>query len=101
MYNPTGFSLEIFKQRYAFTEAESWDDACQRVARQISLAESPDKQKVYYDKFYNVLVDNLFAPGGRIWYNSGRNNPQLLNCFVLNNDKDSKEGWGGSAYDMI
>lgn len=101
MFEPTGFSLEIFKQRYAFTETETWNQACERVARQISLAETPEKQKLYNDKFYSLLVDNLFAPGGRIWYNSGRNNPQLLNCFVLDPNKDSKEGWAKSAYDMI
>ena len=36
-----------------------------------------------------------------LWYSSGRVNPSLLNCFVLNPDKDSKEGWGRSASDMI
>jgi ribonucleoside-diphosphate reductase alpha chain len=56
---------------------------------------------MYLDKFYATLVENIFVPGGRIWYNSGRQNPQLLNCFVLDPDKDSKEGWGQSAYNMI
>jgi ribonucleoside-diphosphate reductase alpha chain len=101
MFEPTGFSLKIFKDRYAFTDTESWNGACERVARQMSLAETPEKQKLYNDKFYSLLVDNLFAPGGRIWYNSGRNNPQLLNCFVLDPNKDSKEGWAKSAYNMI
>jgi ribonucleoside-diphosphate reductase alpha chain len=67
----------------------------------MAIAEAPDKQKIYLDRFYQVLSTNLFVPGGRIWYNSGRTNPQLLNCFVLNPNKDSKEGWGQSAYDMI
>lgn len=101
MFVPENFSAEIFKKRYAFTEAETWSEACSRVARQMSLAESPEKQKVYQDKFLEVLQANLFVPGGRIWYNSGRNNPQLLNCFVLDPNKDSKEGWGTSAYNMI
>lgn len=95
------FSLQIFKERYAFTENETWPEACRRVARQMALAEVPDKQRVYEDKFYEILVQNKFIPGGRILYNSGRNNPQLLNCFVLDPDKDSKEGWGNSARNMI
>src|ERR1035437_5602440 len=98
IFSPEGFSLEIFKKRYAFTEAETWEEACTRVARQISTAELPEKQKSYQDKFFEVLSSNLFVPGGRIWYNSGRTNPQLLNCFVLNPDKDSREGWARSAY---
>lgn len=101
MFTPSGFSLEIFKNRYAFTETETWEQACNRVAKQMATAEIPDKQKVYEDKFFEILSENQFVPGGRIWYNSGRNNPQLLNCFVLDPNKDSKEGWGNSAKNMI
>lgn len=101
MFQPEGFSDVIFKDRYAFTQEENWEQACRRVAKQMALAESPEKQKTYEDKFYDILLDNLFAPGGRIWYNSGRNNPQLLNCFVLSNKLDSKEGWGNVAREMI
>lgn len=101
MFKPTGFSETIFKQRYAFTEEETWDQACLRVARQMALAELPEKQKHYEDKFNELLVNNYFVPGGRIWYNSGRNNPQLLNCFVLGNELDSKEGWGNISREMI
>lgn len=100
-FTPTGLSLEIFKSRYAFTENETWEECCLRVARQNVQAELPQKQKEYEEKTYKVLVDNLFVPGGRIWYNSGRLNPQLLNCFVLNNELDSKEGWGNLAREMI
>lgn len=101
MFTPTGFSETIFKDRYAFTKEETWQEACARVAKQMAIAESADKQKQYENKFNNILVDNLFVPGGRIWYNSGRNNPQLLNCFVLTNNLDSKEGWGELARQMI
>lgn len=100
-FQPEGFSLEIFKDRYSFTPEETWQEASARVAKQMALAETPDKQKIYEEKFNNILVDNLFVPGGRIWYNSGRNNPQLLNCFVLGNQLDSKEGWGNITREMI
>lgn len=100
-FSPTGFSLKIFRDRYSFTDTETWAEACSRVAHQMATAESPEKQKCYMEKFYKVLVTNAFVPGGRIWYNSGRTNPQLLNCFVLNPEKDSKEGWGNSAKEMI
>lgn len=100
-FTPTGFSDKIFHDRYAFTNEETWAEACERVARQMAVAETPAKQKMYVEKFYDILSSNKFVPGGRIWYNSGRTNPQLLNCFVLDPDKDSKEGWGKSAYNMI
>lgn len=98
---PTGFSNTIFRDRYAFTEAETWEEACSRVAHQMAIAETPEKQQQYREKFYNILSANMFVPGGRIWYNSGRTNPQLLNCFVLDPNKDSREGWGKSSYNMI
>lgn len=101
MFQPEGFSQTIFKDRYAFTPEETWEQAASRLARQMALAESPDKQKIYEEKFNEILVGNLFVPGGRIWYNSGRNNPQLLNCFVLSNDLDSKQGWGNITREMI
>jgi ribonucleoside-diphosphate reductase alpha chain len=101
MFQPEGFSNTIFKERYALTDSETWPEACRRVAKQMALAENVEKQKIYEDKFYDALVDNLFCPGGRIWYNSGRNNPQLLNCFLLTDELDSKEGWGRISYEMI
>jgi ribonucleoside-diphosphate reductase alpha chain len=101
VFTPTGFSEKIFKERYAFTPDETFDAACIRVAWQMARAETPEKQKMYMDKFHAILTDNLFVPGGRIWYNSGRTNPQLLNCFVLDPVKDSREGWAKSAYNMI
>lgn len=101
MYQPVDFSLDIFKQRYTLTSEETWQEACNRLAQQMSIVESPDKQKLYTEKFYEILANNYFVPGGRIWYNSGRHNPQLLNCFVLNNQLDSKEGWGNITKEMI
>jgi len=101
MFEPSGFSKEIFSQRYAFTPDETWSNMCKRVARQISMAEQPEKVKKYKDKFFEELVSNRFVPGGRILYNSGRPTPQLLNCFVLDNNLDSKEGWGNISKEMI
>jgi ribonucleoside-diphosphate reductase alpha chain len=100
-FQPTGFSWDIFNQRYAFTKEETWDEMSRRVARQMASAESPDKIKKYEEKFHWILNENLFMGGGRIMANSGRNKPQLLNCFVLASDLDSKEGWGNLAKEMI
>jgi ribonucleoside-diphosphate reductase alpha chain len=101
MFKPEGFSKQIFKDRYAFNESETWEEACIRVANQMAMAELPNKVEKYKNKFYDILLNNYFCPGGRIWYNSGRPNPQLLNCFVLMNDLDSKEGWAGLIHDNI
>lgn len=100
-FSLSGYSLTIFKARYAFTPEESWEQAARRLAKQMAMAEKPELQTKYEDSFYDVLVANYFVPGGRIWYNSGRPSPQLLNCFVLGNELDSKEGWGQISYEMI
>jgi ribonucleotide reductase alpha subunit len=100
-FKPEGISETIFKQRYALTDVETWEEACKRVAWQMATAESHDKIDKYYSTFKKMLERNLFCPGGRIWYSSGRPHPNLLNCFVLSKDLDSKEGWGKLANDMI
>lgn len=100
-FQPTGYSNEIFKLRYALTPEETWEQCCDRIARQMALAEKVEKQLVYHKKFYDILVENLFVPGGRIARNSGRKDPQLLNCFVLGNELDSKEGWGNVSRELI
>ncbi len=76
-WQPTGFSHQIFKDRYSLTDSETWEQACLRIAKQMALAEPAEKQKHYESTFNNILVNNLFVPGGRIWYNSGRNTPSF------------------------
>lgn len=100
-FKPTGFSESMFKERYAFTNEEAWPLMCNRVAQQSAIAEVPSKVQKYQEKFYDILISNAFIPGGRILYNSGRPKPQLLNCFVMKEDLDSKEGWAKVSYDMI
>jgi ribonucleoside-diphosphate reductase alpha chain len=100
-FKPEGFSEQIFKERYAFTEQETWEEFAERLAEQMAKAESPEKRKEYKERFKDIIEQNLFVPGGRICYNSGRNNAQLLNCFVLGHKLDSKEGWGEIAKEMI
>jgi ribonucleoside-diphosphate reductase alpha chain len=101
MYEPQGFSAVMFKKRYTFNDTEIWGEACRRVAHQMALAEDIDKISKYEEKFFEELSENRFVPGGRIWYNSGRPNPQLLNCFVLDDKLDSAEGWGNISKEMI
>ena len=104
MFQPQGFSETIFKDRYTFIENEPWageSGACMRVANQMAIVEESSKIEKYKNKFYEILSNNYFVPGGRIWYNSGRPNPQLLNCFVLGNDLDSKHGWGKILYENV
>jgi ribonucleoside-diphosphate reductase alpha chain len=98
-FEPIGYSNEIFKQRYALSEEETWTQACERVGRQMA---SVEKRPSYYtEKFAEAMSENLWLPAGRIWYGSGRPQPSLLNCYSLRSELDSAEGWGGVSKELI
>jgi len=98
-FNPVGLGDTIFKQRYARSESETWEAACDRVATHVAQAENGSREK-WRGRFYQKLSEGMFVPGGRIWYGSGRAKGQLLNCFVVPTD-DSREGWGQTVKDML
>ncbi len=99
-FSPAGLGLSIFQERYARSPEEGWEQACERVARAIAAAEENGKAAVYESRFAELLKDNLFMPGGRVWYGAGRPKQQLLNCFVVPTG-DSREAWGKSISDML
>lgn len=99
-FEPSGFGREIFASRHAAYPEEPWADACKRVAWHIADAEQGQDRVKYFTAFREALMDNLFMPGGRIWYGSGRPRGQLLNCFVIPTG-DSREAWGKTLYDTV
>lgn len=99
-FEPTGLGLEIFQSRHAAHATETWAEGCARVATHVSIAESGAARLEWQPKFEAALLANLFMPGGRIWYGSGRARGQLLNCFVIPTS-DSREGWGRTISDTI
>lgn len=99
-FEPTGFAREIFASRHAAYPEEPWLDACKRVAWQVADAEPGETRVKWFNAFRDALAENLFMPGGRIWYGSGRPRGQLLNCFVIPTG-DSREAWGQTLYDTV
>ena len=73
---------KIFKLKYAIGD-ETWEQACIRVASHIASAEDEDKQLEYTKKFYELIYNKVFLPGGRILANSGTGIKNLSNCFVI------------------
>lgn len=92
------YGRKINTLRYAFTEEETWEQECARVAEHVARAEQDYRR--WTEEFYDELVTGRFSPGGRILYGSGRNKAQLINCFVTPAG-DSREGWGKLSYDNI
>jgi len=99
-YEPTGFARQIFASRHAAYPDEPWADACKRVSWHVAAAEVGEARVRWFEAFKQALLDNLFMPGGRIWYGSGRARGQLLNCFVIPTG-DSREAWGKTLYDTV
>ena len=89
----SNLSQIIHRERYAHQGEISWSDTAKRVANYISQGEIGDNQKIYSEKFYELIDSKKFIPGGRILANAGRPRAQLLNCFVLPLD-DSRESIG-------
>ena len=68
---------KIFTRKYA-KENETWEQACTRVASYVSQEDSE-----YVAKYFQLIYERVFIPGGRILANSGTTNKNLMNCFVL------------------
>lgn len=99
-YDPQGLALQIFQSRHAAHPNETWLEGGERVAQHVANAETGAARTKWRTEFQQVLQDNTFMPGGRIWYGSGRVRGQLLNCFVIDTS-DSREGWAKTVGDSI
>lgn len=77
-----GLQQEIWKNRYAFPGEENWSDTAMRVAHAVAKAENDDVMQLWANKFYNIINNGYFIPGGRIVRNCGRKRQSLINCFI-------------------
>jgi ribonucleoside-diphosphate reductase alpha chain len=75
------FSHEVWQQTYKHHTDETVEDTWRRVAKNLaSIEEDPEK---WEEKFFNILRDFKFVPGGRILSNAGTEwKTSYINCFV-------------------
>jgi len=99
IFEPTDLGLTIFKDKYAAPGEDTWKECAKRVARNASKAEPDDKQELIQKKFYQMMAQGDFCPGGRILFGSGRLNQNLLNCYVLD-PEDNVESISKTIADM-
>ena len=90
-----GFSRETWYQKYKFSKDTAVDDTWRRVAKDLASLEQNSKE--WEEKFYTILEDFKFVPGGRITSNAGTGlkGTTYINCFVdgfEGKDLDSIEG---------
>lgn len=94
-----GIRQKVFLDRYSLKDekgiaTEQTPEAMwRRVARGIAQQEKKPVQKKWEDKFYEVMEDFKFVPGGRILSGAGTGyQVTYFNCFVIPSPKDSREG---------
>ena len=94
-------SRQIWETRYRFMrDGLSVDESLQaswhRVAGALAAVEDRDRE-IWHGRFFSVLNDFRFLPGGRILAGAGTDfDVTLFNCFVMGHIEDSMEGiFGG------
>lgn len=88
---------KVFQLKYAKSKSKTWKETCERVANHVSSVEEKDIES-WKQKFFDMIYDFKFIPGGRVLANSGTGIPSLANCFVLGLD-DSRESIYGTLKD--
>ncbi len=91
-------SKTIWEMKYRYVQEgvnfdQTVEDTWRRVAEAIAAAEAPKQRQHWQDKFYQILTNFQFLPGGRILAGAGTTHSvTLFNCFVMNIEKDSMTG---------
>src|SRR5512135_2015823 len=89
-------SRHIWQTKYRNADPDAADrtimDTWRRVARALAAVEPADPQG-WEERFYRILQDYRFLPGGRIQAGAGtRHDVTLFNCFVMGPIEDSIPG---------
>ncbi len=91
-------SAEIWDVKYRYRHRDqikdqTIEDTWHRVASAVAKAEKPAHRAAWQQKFYDVLEQFRFLPGGRILAGAGtKHKVTLFNCFVMDLPEDSLTG---------
>lgn len=95
----TGIRQKVFIDRYSLKDKDgnpiedTPEQMWRRVAKGIAGQEKKEKRTEWEEKFYGILEDFKFVPGGRILSGAGTGyQVTYFNCFVIPSPKDSREG---------
>jgi ribonucleoside-diphosphate reductase alpha chain len=94
MHGADDISRHIWETKYRSLDPpdRSVDDTWRRIARHLARAEPADRPG-WEQRFYEILRDFKFLPGGRIHAGAGaRAQVTLFNCFVMGAIEDSIPG---------
>ncbi len=91
-------SRQIWDTKYRYCKDglildDSIEDTWRRVAHTLAGAERKNEQAEWEQRFYSILENFKFLPGGRILAGSGtQRRVTLFNCFVMGLIEDSLDG---------
>lgn len=85
-------SRRVWKAKYRCQPETTIADSWRRIARALAEVETKDKT-AWQGRFFDILQDFKFLPGGRIQAGAGtERNVTLFNCFVMGSIEDSIAG---------
>jgi ribonucleoside-diphosphate reductase alpha chain len=103
-----GIRSKVFLDRYSLKDVkgnpleQTPEEMWRRVAKGISRVEKKAKRKEWEEKFYSLMEDFKFLPGGRILAGAGTGfDVTYFNCFVIPNPPDSRGGIMENLTQMI
>ncbi|MFZ2025485.1 MAG: adenosylcobalamin-dependent ribonucleoside-diphosphate reductase [Microgenomates group bacterium] len=104
----TGIRSKVFLDRYALKDEmgapieKTPEDMWHRVAHAVAKIEKPETRLHWEEKFYDVMQDFVFVPGGRILSGAGTGyKVTFYNCFVIPSPKDSRGGILSTLSNMV
>lgn len=87
----TDFQKDIWRNRYSLPEENNWADMSRRVSQAVAKAENESLVSEWSNKFFDVINNGDFIPGGRILRNAGRRRQAMLNCFITETDDNIQD----------
>ena len=92
----TDISRHVWETKYRYADGEAREGAItetwHRIARSLAAVE-PEDRAAWEARFFGILQDFKFLPGGRIQAGAGTaRNVTLFNCFVMGTIEDSIPG---------
>ncbi|TFB11302.1 adenosylcobalamin-dependent ribonucleoside-diphosphate reductase [Candidatus Marinimicrobia bacterium MT.SAG.3] len=93
-YPENDLAADVLRNKYLAPNEKGPLHLWHRVAK--SLASVEENKEEWYEKFFEILKDFRFIPGGRVMHAAGREDarrrPTLSNCYVIPIKEDSLEG---------
>ena len=90
--------LEIFKQKYAANQYETWSDRAHVIVNSVCGDHDGTKNNLLgkddRDQLVRFIESFMFMPGGRYIYYGGRRARMYNNCYLFKATSDTREEWG-------